>query len=204
MQVLVKNPQAQIDLKDLDIIQSFWSKDCYYMGPRFSMSSLMEATDPLGLSPYLILNAQIAYLLSLLDPKATTLTQNLGPLGTVGAFLFTGKSIIHREDEIKVAKYLKEYVPKDSGSIPAPQGLPDQMIIFGEHSIRKNLWDKLEVGGTFILGATQHKISIDPAYDFEAFGSLYPVGEATEFGWRINDENIGMEWFEVVKVKKRS
>jgi hypothetical protein len=94
-------------------------------------------------------------------------------------------------------------VPKDSG-IPAPQGLPDQMIIFGEHSIRKNLWEKLEVGGTFILGATQQKITIDPAYDFEAFGSLYPVGEATEFGWRINDENIGMEWFEVLKVKKRS
>lgn len=201
MQVLLKNPYAGIDLKDLDVFPSFWSEDCLFMGPRFSMSSLMQVSDPVGLSPYLILNSQIAFLLSLLEQRTTTLAHNLGPLGTVGAYLFTKNSMIYREDESKIKKYLGEYVPKDQG-MPAVQTLPDQMIIFGENTIRQSLWEKLAVGGVFILGVSKQKITIDPTFKFEALGKLYPSGEATEFGWRFDDENIGMEEFEVVKLKK--
>lgn len=200
MQVLLKNPLAVVKVKDLDLLPSFWSEECWFMGPRFSMSSLMEATDPLGLSPYLVVNAQVALLLSLLDKKETTLVQNLGPLGSVGVFLFTEGALIYREDESKVKQYLEEYVGADF-SLPEVQSFPDQMIVYGENTIRMELWDKLQVGGTLILGSSR-PIMLDSSLNFEAVGKLYPLGEATEFGWRFDEENLGLEKFEIVKVRK--
>lgn len=199
MQVFLKNPKAKSDLKALDLIPSFWSHESFYPGPRFSMSSLM-LLDQGNLSPYLVLNAQVALLLSLLDKKTPTKVFNLGPLGIVGASLLVGEVVLHEENSSKLQEYFKEYfgeIPEKGTSV----GLK-QVLVFNESKIRADLWDELEVGGTYIIGASTRPIQMDPSLSFEALGRSYPVGEKTEFGHRFQEEHLGLSHFEIVKVKK--
>lgn len=198
MQVFLKNPKVKSDLNASDLIPSFWSEESFYPGPRFSMISLM-LLDQEELSPYLVLNAQVALLLSLLDKKVPTKVFNLGPLATVGASLLVGEMVIHEENSPKLQEYYKEYF----GEIPidvSSTGLK-QVLVFNESTIRAHLWKELEVGGTYILGSTEG-IQIDPSLSFESLGRPYPVGEKTEFGHRFQEENLGLLNFEVVKIKK--
>ncbi len=200
MKVFLKNPWAKkSDLNGSDLVPSFWSNFCYYPGPRFSMSSLM-LLDEQTLSPFLVLNSQVALLLSLLDKRSPTKVFGLGPLGTVGAGLLSGDLVIHEENSPKVEEYLKEYY----GTIPeiSSQGKLQQVLAFNETTIRSNLWEELEVGGIYIIGSNE-PIQLDKTLSFEALGRSFPVGEHTEFGHRFDDENLGLNNFEIVKIKKK-
>jgi len=163
------------------------------------MSSLM-LLDEGTLSPYLVLNSQVALLLSLLDKRSPTKVFGLGPLGTVGASLLSGDLVIHEENSPKVEEYLKEYY----GTIPerSSQGKLQQVLAFNETSIRSSLWEELEVGGIYIIGSGE-PIQLDKTLSFEALGRSFPVGEHTEFGHRFDDESLGLNNFEVVKIKKK-
>lgn len=198
MKVFFRNPKVDTDLNATDLIPSFWSDSCFYPGPGFSMSTLMVLDDQY-LSPYLVLNAQVALLLSLLDIRSPTKVVRLGPLATVGASLISGDVVIHQENLSKVEEYLKEYY----GSIPErlSQGELQQVLVLNEQTINPVLWDELAVGGTYILG-TRGTIQVDDTFKFEAIGRSFPIGENTEFGHRFHDETLGLNNFEIVKIKK--
>lgn len=200
MKVFLKNPWSKkADFNGSDLIPSFWSNFCYYPGPRFSMSSLM-LLDEETLSPFLVLNSQVALLLSLLDKRSPTKVFGLGPLGTVGASLLSGDLVVHEENSPKVEEYLKEYY----GIIPenTSQGRLQQVLAFNETTIRSSLWEELEVGGIYIIGSSG-PIQLDETLSFEALGRSFPVGEHTEYGHRFDDENLGLNNFEIVKIKKK-
>jgi|GEM_PF-1972928 len=199
MQVLVKNPLIESQYSLNKVSESFWSDDCLYPEKDFSFSELF-LSGPVGLSPYLFLDAKVALLISLLNSTETLYVKNLGALGAIGAHLYS-KGKIETLEGAKTSRYLPEYLPRDKQDIFITRKNYDQVIVFGESSIDSELWEKLTVGGYYILGGTKLEINLDVTH-FEAFGKLMPLGEATEFGWKFNEPGIGLDHFEICKLKK--
>ena len=199
MQVLVKNPLIESQYPLSKVSESFWSEDCLYPEKDFSFSELF-LSGPVGLSPYLFLDAKVALLISLLNSTESLYVKNLGALGAIGAHLYS-KAKIETLDSSKISRYLPEYLPKDQQEIFTTRDNYDQVMVFGENSIDRKLWDKLTVGGFYILGGTKLEIDLDGTH-FEAFGKFMPLGEATEFGWKFNGQEIGLDHFEICKLKK--
>lgn len=198
MQVLVKNIHGEY-FKPLNVFESFWSKDCLFLGPTFSMTSLMELNDPTGLSPFLVLDAKIAFYIYQLDQSVTLLTKNLGPLGTIGAHLISGAKIFHNEDQKKMERYIKEYLlvsPVEKG------GVIEQVVVYNEKKIDVNLWKKLRVGGTYLIASSKGPLELNIPGKFKAIKRAWPVGVETDYGWVFLDEEYGLENFEFAKIKK--
>lgn len=205
MQVLVKNPFSESRLVPKNVIESFWSPDCLYLDANFSMSSLTGPSDSVGLSPFLVLDAKIAFLISQLNAVATTYARSLGPLGLVGASILTGSKIVHEEDQKKVSRYLEEYLPRENQSITPDTKSYDQIVVFGGTRIDQNLWKQLNVGGYYLVASDKSAIEIDlEQEEFEAFGKLWPFGESTEFGWRFKEDQWGFTQYEFAKIRKLS
>lgn len=196
MQVLVKNKNAEeVVLKD--VIESFWDANCFYPNDDFSVTSLFELSGSLRFSPFYFLDARLAFMISQLEKESSIYVQGLGPLGTVAALGFSGSGF-HQEDPVKVRTYVKEYLPSDPIKMNDKY---DLIINFGETSINTEQWKKLKVGGFYLGGSIGGPINLT-RYNFEAFGKIWPFGEATEFGWHFNVAELGLENFYFVKIKK--
>jgi hypothetical protein len=164
MQVLVKNIHGAY-FKPSNVFESFWSKNCLFLGPTFSMTSLMELTDPTSLSPYLVLDAKIAFYIYQLDLSETLLSKSLGPLGTIGAHLISGAKIFHNEDQKKMERYIKEYLlvsPVETG------GVIEQVIVYNERKIDANLWEKLKIGGNYLIASSKEPLELEIPGKFTA------------------------------------
>ncbi|WP_408095483.1 hypothetical protein ACJVC5_10610 [Peredibacter sp. HCB2-198] len=198
MQVLIENPQATIKNKPKSLLPSFWSSSMFYMGPTFSMTSLFDLSDPLGLSPFVSVDAKIAFMVALLDKGGAVLARNMGALGVV-AIQFSAETVTQNEDPKKITNYYQEYF---SSEVNNPDlASYDQIIVFGVSNVIPELWKKLKPGGHYIFG-TEGSLEYPNPKTFEAIGTLWPEGEATEFGWKFNSEELGLVNFEVAKIKK--
>lgn len=165
------------------------------------MTSLMELTDPLGLSPFLVVDARVGFTLYMLNKGRALYTRNAGALGALGAHIISGAAVTHNEDPKKFDQYAKEYLPHPVEVASEPY---DQILCFNSKTIDPVLWNKLEVGGFYILATTESSLTINPPGKFEAFGKIHPKGMPTEFGWKFSEENIGLLGLEVAKIKKLS
>lgn len=202
MQVLIENPFAPMKTMPFGLLPTFWSEKVFYMGSTFSMSSLMSLTESGGLSPYAVVDARVSLLISILNKGTSVYAHNLGALGVVVTH-FDSLTVTHHEDTKKVNGYMKEYIPP-KGIVVSPE-LPqyDQVIAFGDTEIIQYLWEKVKVGGFYILGSITDQLSVSlPPESFEAVKDHWPCGEATEFGWRFQEENLGLKDFQMVKLKK--
>lgn len=199
IQVLVKNPFAN-HLVIQNVIPSFWSDDCLYPDDDFSLSTLFKASEPVGFSPYLFLSPQIAFSLTLLEKGKSTYVRGAGALGSVAVMMTTGVQVVHEEDTKKFNAYLEEYLPLKSDN----QTKEFAQVLTFNSGIDSDLWKQLPVGGFYILAGEKGAIKANPPGEFEAFGRIWPVGMATEFGWTFTDEETGLKNFEVMKLKKLS
>jgi hypothetical protein len=203
MQVLIENPYLP-KLPEIEhAIRSFWSDNCLYPTDKFAMSSLFELSDLVDLSPFLFLDAKVAFLLSYLRAGESCYARNIGVLGIIAGHFQTQSKFGHAEDSRKLLQYAAEYLPADKRSFTTSEDTFDQIIVFGENTIARDLWSKLKVGGFFILASDKSPLTInlDPS-EFEAFGRLWPYGMSTEFGWRFKEKEWGLENFEMAKIKK--
>lgn len=201
MQVLVENPYAPLRERPTELLESFWSETTYYMTPMFSITSLLSQSDVVGLSPYALVDARVAIMISRLNPAESAFTKNVGALGmTVVAF--HSSCVGSEERRADVAKYFKEYLPQERIPVIGAQ-LYDQIIVYDETEIDLELWKKLKVGGHYIFGSSKGPLSYSiPPKHFDAIGVLYPYGEATEFGWKFEEDELGLKGFEFSKLKK--
>jgi hypothetical protein len=196
MQVLVKNSYAQ-ELEVENIHESFWDPNSFYMDEYFSMSSIFELSDPLGLSPFYFLDPRIAFLISQMKSGGDLVMRGLGPVATVAALGKVERGM-HFEDQAKVKNTIHEYLPKSNVETLLSY---DQVVVFGEQKIDEVLWKNLRPGGFYLLGSITGKIN--PLVDqYEPFGKMWPIGMPTEFGWRFNDSSSGLVEFEFAKLKK--
>lgn len=202
MQVLVENPYSPLDARPLGLSPSFWSPSTYYFSPHFSMGNLMSESIKLGLSPYVVVDARVALFLSQLTKGTSVYTRNLGALGVVVA-QFVSLSVTHNEDSKKVANYLKEYITPKEMIIAPDLALYDQVVIFGECDIQDHLWEKLKVGGYYLLASYSEGLQITRKKEEYAVVKMsWPQGKETEFGWRFDEEELGLFGFEFTKLKK--
>jgi hypothetical protein len=200
MQVLVQNPYST-PIHQTHVYPSFWSESCLYLGSAFSMTSLMDMNNPLDLSPFLVLDAKMAFFISQLEKSSFLICKNLGPLGTIGSHIFSSSKIAHNEDQKKVARYVKEYFP---ASPLSSEGDLDQVIVYNESKIYQELWDKLRVGGTYLIASLKVPLEINLSGTFEAAKLSWPNGMSTEYGWRFFEDDWGLNEFEYAKLKKLS
>lgn len=185
MQVLVKNPFAKQPL-DSGLVESYWDPDCFLPGQTFSMSSLVELSDFVGLSPYYFLDSRVALMLSLLN-RGSVFVKGMGPLGSLAAIGRAGTGFTNE----RIDKYVSEYFPSNPLERRSSY---DQVLVFDEEVIDSELWNLLRPGGFYIYGSMKKRLH-PPEQPFEAFGKLYPVGSPTEFGWKFED-------LEISKIKK--
>lgn len=199
MQVLVKNPFTPV-LSLPGTIASFWSPECLYMDHDFSFGRTMELSSALKLSPFLALDPKIAFLISNADKKVS-LCRGIGILGAIGLHFMTGENVITSDNDIKrETRYVNEYLPHNP-LITA--GKFEQVVVYGNHQIDRSLWDLLPVNGTYIMGFMNRELDTSNVH-FEAFGKLWPYGEANEFGWQFEEENWGLSGFKFYKFRKLS
>lgn len=198
MQVLVRNTYGTY-VRPSHVFESFWSNDCLFLGPTFPMTSLMELNDSTGLSPFLVLDAKMAFLIHQLETSKTLVTKNLGPLATIGAHLLSGAKIYHNVDKKKFAQYVKEYLPQNP---EAKEKVWDQVIVFNEPKINPAFWQKLKIGGYYILATTKQSIELEVKGKFHIIKSKWPKGQETETGWRFSEEELGLEDLEFTKIRK--
>lgn len=201
MQVLIENPNAPFLNKPKVLIPSFWSPSMFFMGPEFSMTSLIDLSDPLGLSPFLSVDVKVAFLISQIESGVSVFAKNMGALGVV-ALQFSSTTVSHHEDRKRLEQYYREYLPAGKRVIAPEFDEYDQVVVFGESKINPDLWSKLKIGGHYIFGAIE-KLEFPAESFFEAKGKLWPFGEATEFGWRFQEETLGLPEFEFAKLQKR-
>lgn len=165
----------------------------------------MDPSEVVGLSPFLVLDAKIAFLISQINAAETTYAEQLGPLGLVGAKIKSGSKFVHLEDQKKLIQYMEEYLPKENQLITTEALLYDQVVVFGSQTVNQELWKKLNVGGFYLLASDKGSIQIDLEHEeFEAFGKRWPFGGPTEFGWRFTEEEWGLSNFEFAKIRKLS
>ena len=170
------------------------------MDHDFSFGRAMELSAVLKFSPFLALDPKVAFLISAADKKISY-CRGIGVLGSIGLHFFTLENImISDSDEKQQAKYINEYLPHNPFTLEEKF---EQVVVFGKNKIEKSLWDQLPVGGTYLMGFTNGNLDTSEA-DFEAFGSLWPYGESTEFGWQFSEENWGLSGFKFYKLKKLS
>lgn len=194
MQVLVKNIYCA-DVKH-GLNPYFWDSDSFEIGPHFSMSSLLDLTDSLGLSPYFVLDAKLAFMISQLG-KGNIYIRGIGELASTAALMKAGNGYVSGDQE-RLKKYISEYLPSDPLSVAETY---QQVLTFGETDIDSSLWEKLSPGGFYYLGTRDSSLKLS-AGKFEAFGKLWPSGEPTEFGWRFGKETPELSGFEFAKIKK--
>lgn len=167
------------------------------MDENFSFAKLFNLTDPVGLSPFISLDAKRAFLLFQLNKSGPTLVKGMGALGVIGSFLVTRVPIIHKEN---LSSYEEEYLPRGLSVSVEGNGF-NQALVFGENDIDHEIWNALPVGGVYILGGSKIKNSLS-AQSFESLGHLWPLGQSTEFGWEFNKIELGLDNFEFLKLRK--
>lgn len=176
---------------------SFWSEECLYMDKDFSFGRAIGLTSALRFSPFLSLDPQVAFLIAQADQKVS-FCRGIGALGAIGLHFFTRDKLIFGEESKKLDQYVSEYLLKN----PFTSDIPfEQVVVFGDDQIDLELWKKLPVGGTYILGCNRNTVRFS-GITFEAFGKLWPYGEATEFGWKFQEEELGLNNFYFFKIKK--
>lgn len=160
------------------------------------MTSLMDLTNPLGLSPYFVVDAGMAFMISRVE-KGRIYIRGPGELGSTAILMKAGEGFV-AGDRNKLRQYIREYLPSD----PLVESESfEQILTFGENRVDPVLWEKLNPGGFYQLGVKAGPIDLS-GFKFEAFGKLWPWGQATEFGWRFDDETPGLTGFEFARIKK--
>lgn len=198
MQVLVRNAYGS-PVKPSHVVESFWSEDCLIIGPTFPMTALLELNGDTGLSPFLVLDAKMAFYITLLEKSKTLATKNIGPLATVAAHIKSGAKICHNEDKKKFSQYVKEYLPQNP---EAKDTSFDQVMVYNESTINPALWKKLKVGGQYLLASSKEPLTIEPNGKFKIIRSRWPQGYETKIGWKFDEEESGLENFEFARLKK--
>ena len=202
MQVFVKNPFGASQPKTVGLYESFWSADAYIVTEDFDFSQSLVAEGEL--SPFLAIDMRVSLLVSLLRPGESLGCYGLGAMGVLACYFQTRAAIRHDLAARAFEEVLEEYLPREHQElIKSPKTPLDQVLLLGEEHLRE-AQANLKVNGKLIIGQLSGAVSFSPhPDDYEAFGSLWPEGEATEFGWRFKEETLGLEGLEFAKFVKR-
>lgn len=81
--VLIKNAQLKLSSTPQGLIPTTWDEDSFWMGKDFSFAQAFDATSDLSLSPFVLTEAHISFVLCLLVPDAPTYFKGVPELGAL-------------------------------------------------------------------------------------------------------------------------
>ena len=146
--VLVSNPETEFITRIQGLIPTTWDKHSFWMGAGFSFAKSFMSTNPDSLSPYLLLEARAAFLMSLLDTQRDTYLAGVSPLSSLLFFLRTRQQVL---SSLSFENHLKEYthriLPKASAL-----GTYSQIVIWDQDSVEH--LNKLSLHGSIYLAST--------------------------------------------------
>lgn len=203
MQVLVKNPFGPQGPTPKGLYESFWSKDVFIITEEFEFSQM--ALGETALSPFLAIDMKVSLLVSLLRPGESLGCYGLGAMGVLACYFQTRAPLRHDLSQDQLERALQEYLPEPQRKSWRIAEAPlDQVLLVGERDL-KYAQSKLKLGGRLVIGQLSGRVMFSPhPDDYEAFGSLWPEGESTEFGWRFRKDVLGLEELEFAQfIKKR-
>ena len=163
--VLVSNPEVNAQAQGL--IPTTWDEQSFWMDEGFSFSQSFASTNPNELSPFLLLEARSAFLISLLDTQRDTYLAGVSPLSSLLLFLRSTKKIV---STLPFDKYLKEYTHR-----PLPQGdapeIFSQMVIWDQDpalALKKfSLHARLFLASTVALPQAPEGFCVEQKWSYE-------------------------------------
>jgi hypothetical protein len=202
MQVLVKNPFEATLPAPIGLYESFWSKDVFIMTEDFDFSQI--ARQESVLSSYLSIDMKVSFLVSLLRPGGTLGCYGLGAMGVLACYFQTRAPLRHDLSQEQFEQALRDYLPQEQQARwRTPDAPLDQVLLVGEREVTDGQ-SRLKRGGRLLIGKISGPVRFSPhPDDYEAFGSLWPEGESTEFGWRFTEDVVGLEGLEFAQFLKR-
>ena len=127
-QVLVRNPEVSDPTQDMGLIPTTWDPASFWMGESFSFSRSFSSATPETLSPFFLLEARAAFLLSLLDLNSDTFLAGTSELSSL-LFFLRSQSVVHATTSFE--SHLSEYTQKIPKKILETQ-LFSQMVIWDQ------------------------------------------------------------------------
>ncbi len=169
--VLVSNPEAITQIQGL--IPTTWDEQSFWMDEGFSFSQSFGSTNPQELSPFLLLEARSAFLISLLDPQKDTYLAGVSALSCLLLFLRSKKQIV---STLAFDKYLKEYTHRTLPEASAPETF-SQMVIWDQDPTEA--LKKFSLHGRLYLASTA---SLPQAPEGFCVEQKWSYGEDSEIG----------------------
>lgn len=179
-QVLVRNPE--IDLKEMPqgLWPTTWDEFSFWMEPNFSLARALSLTSQQELSPFLLLEARMAFLVSVLDLKTDTYLAGMSELSSLLFFLRTHKPLFSTSDFSRV---LAEYTQRQF--IPSPEKSFPQMVIW-EDDLSRHL-SHLALHARLYLASSKQLPDVPSGFCQEM---KWSYGEGSEIGpfylWQLS------------------
>ena len=126
--VLVRNPEVSDPAQDEGLIPTTWDSSSFWMGESFAFSRSFSSTTPSALSPFFLLEARAAFLLSLLDLNTDTFLAGTSELSSL-LFFLRSKAVVHATTSFEAHQI--EYTQKIPKKISETQ-LFSQMVIWDQ------------------------------------------------------------------------
>ena len=173
--VLVRNPEVSDRAQDLGLIPTTWDPASFWMGENFAFSRSFSSTTPSALSPFFLLEARAAFLLSLLDLNSDTYLAGTSELSSL-LFFLRSQAVVHATTSFEA--HLGEYTQKMPKKISETQ-LFSQMVIW-DQPLLANL-SRLTPHGRVFLVSTLNMPTVPAGFSFEESFSYEKDSEIGSF-----------------------
>lgn len=174
--VLVRNPEVSDCAQDEGVIPTTWDPASFWMGENFAFSRSFSSTTGETLSPFFLLEARAAFLLSLLDLNTDTFLAGTSELSSL-LFFLRSKAVVHATTSFE--SHLPEYTHKMPKKLLETQ-LFSQMVIW-DQALAANLYRLTPHGRVFLVSTLNLPtlpagFSLEESFSYEKdseIGSFY-------------------------------
>ncbi|MBA2406238.1 MAG: hypothetical protein H0V66_15790 [Bdellovibrionales bacterium] len=159
VKVLVLNPEVNSPKATSELVRTSWDEESFWIPETFSFSQVFAETEE-DLSPFMLIDARLSFLISLIDLKSTTWLKDFPPLACVLFALRSKKSFASDSD---VKKYWNEYTRQP---LPDSPTTFSQVVTFTALSVDEMA--RLELGAVVFLAGFENKPTVIPGFIQEA------------------------------------
>lgn len=174
--VLVRNPEVSVPAQDVGLIPTTWDPSSFWMGENFSFSRSFSSTIPEAFSPFFLIEARAAFLLSLLDLNSDTYLAGTSELSSL-LFFLRSQAVVHATTSFD--SHLREYTHKIPKKILETQ-LFSQMVIWDQSEVatlsRLTPHGRVFLVSTLSLPLVPAGFSLEESFSYEKdseIGSFY-------------------------------
>lgn len=170
--VLALHPELTPEALPTGLIPSTWDSKIFWMEENFSFVEAFQSANPLGFSPFILLEARTAFVVSLLDPERATYFSGMSELSSLLYFLRTSSPFY---STTSFDANLSEYTDKTSEGVKTTNY--PQMVLW-ESDLSQHL-EFLTPHARLLIASTTSMPEIPIGFDLH---QKWNYGEDSEIG----------------------